>query len=191
MKQINKVRKFILITRHGERIDFSKDKAKQQLHANDPELTKDGREHPKQIGELIKTYMKKNFDFVFTPYNSKVISSPFSRTIQTSLNLSATLLSDKNFDRKYIQLENRICEIIIKGEFIDMPKNLLSIYQKSNKLEGFSKFEEYEGERFDNKQGLNTIGLPDNFENEQEAERRFDESLKEHVNELYSLDKER
>lgn len=191
MKQLNKARKFIFITRHGQRIDHSNERAHQKLHHNDPELTKEGREHPKRIGALMKQYMKKNFDFVFTPTNSKIISSPFSRTIQTSLNLSSVLLDDKNFDRKYISLDNRICEIIMEGEFIDKPKNLISHYQKSSKIEGYSKFEEYEGERFDNKQVLSTSGLPDHFEGERDAQSRFYKSLKEHRDNLWSRSDDR
>ena len=45
--------KIILICRHSERIDFSKERSNQRLKKGDPELTENGIQLAKKLGQKI------------------------------------------------------------------------------------------------------------------------------------------
>lgn len=71
--------KLVIVMRHGERSDFAGQIPK--LHKFDPELTDMGKKQAYEAGGMIRNYLKSiNFKGKVS-----IISSPFARTIQTSI----------------------------------------------------------------------------------------------------------
>ena len=73
----------IIICRHGERIDFSKERDNQLSNKGDPELTKDGINLSKYLGQNIFSEFKSLIE------QNKIILyvSPFTRTLETAITL--------------------------------------------------------------------------------------------------------
>ena len=73
--------KIILICRHSERIDFSKERSNQRLKKGDPELTENGIQLAKTLGQKIAQEFKYYID------NNKIslYVSPFTRTLETAI----------------------------------------------------------------------------------------------------------
>ncbi len=98
----------IIIVRHGERCD--KVGLEPTFHKNDPELTENGKKQAFILGEILSDFLFKNFPQVS---KIKINSSPFARTIQTSVNLIKGLKKNHTLEDK-IHLNYSLGELIIK-----------------------------------------------------------------------------
>ena len=99
----SKPKRLIILTRHGERIDNTSNRKKQVLPSDDPELTDTGRKQALNMGQKIASYVKENYGIELDEKTAKVLSSPFSRTLQTSLNL---IKSYGKYSEDNIRIEN-------------------------------------------------------------------------------------
>jgi broad specificity phosphatase PhoE len=102
--------KLIIVIRHGERTDLSGEIVK--LHPSDPELTEQGKTQAYNTGIRLKGIIE---DYANSP-DIAIISSPFSRTIETAKYVKNGL--DINLP---IHLENGLSEFITKNWFKDAP----------------------------------------------------------------------
>jgi broad specificity phosphatase PhoE len=126
--------KLLILTRHGERSDYAG--LPSILHKCDPELTKTGCEQAFEIGttiseEIIKRKIKGKI---------LILSSPFSRTLQTSKYILKALY--ENLDKKdiiihnKILVDNRLCEYIDKSLInSELPKDYLAVYINNQFIE--------------------------------------------------------
>jgi hypothetical protein len=167
----------VIILRHGERID--KTGLKPQLHISDPELTEKGLKQAYETGELIRTYL---YDELNIKKDSKIaiITSPFARTLQTSIKLKEGLFQSDHKDIPII-IDNRVAEYIKEGDFDSHPASFLTIYNNqadpilSKHLEGVKV--EY----------LNTKDhLPLYIEEEEQCMERLIQSLYWNVNKFFA-----
>ena len=102
--------KLIIVIRHGERTDLAGEVVK--LHQSDPELTEQGKTQAYNTGLRLKEIIE---EFVDSP-DIAIISSPFSRTIQTAKYVKNGLGLSLP-----IYLENGLSEFITKNWFRDKP----------------------------------------------------------------------
>lgn len=87
----------IIICRHGERIDCSPERNNQKTKKGDPELTKNGINLSKYLGQRIYT----EFKLYIEQNRIKLFVSPFTRTLETAItirNEMQTNLSKTNQD---------------------------------------------------------------------------------------------
>lgn len=121
--------KYVITMRHGERSDYAGLKPK--LHMYDPELTDKGKEQALEAGQLLKDYL---FNDLKLPSSSRIVivSSPFARTLQTSIAVEQGLFGTDN--KQNIYVENRLSEYIDNNYNNQFPKSFLSLYTKSDIL---------------------------------------------------------
>ena len=115
--------KYIIFTRHGERSDLAGFTPK--LHKFDPELTERGKQQAIEAGALLKDYLinKAKID---DPNKIALVTSPFARTIQTSIGLKKGLFGEDS--KHIIHVENALSERI-DNDFENLfPKTFLSLY---------------------------------------------------------------
>ena len=178
----NNKTKYILLTRHGERID-NVNPSNQILPQDDPELTKKGKEQALKMGDKIYEYLKQKKNIEITSKNIIILSSPFSRTIQTSINLLKSF-SLSNYESRLLHIDNKICELIFPYSVSNMPNKYLSIFIKPDLNNNyFNKLEEFE-QRQINIANINSISveeLPNRYESEKDVftrlEKCFDQIL--------------
>jgi broad specificity phosphatase PhoE len=125
--------KIIFIVRHGERADMIENIALEYLKCGkyDTELTSLGKTDAMKVGEMIRKYLKTaenntghNKEFFLTPNSTKIISSPFVRTLMTANHLIQGL--DVQLP---ITIENGISEHLNKKWYPDPPEKFL-VYLK-------------------------------------------------------------
>lgn len=182
--------KYILLTRHGERID-NINPSSQILPQDDPELTQKGKEQALKMGDKIYEYLKQKKNIKINSNNIIILSSPFSRTIQTSINLlKAFSLSD--YESKLLHIDNKICELIFPYSVSNLPKKYLSIFIKPELNNTyFNKLEEFE-QRQINIANINSISvdeLPNRYESEKDVYLRLEKCFDQILN-ITLLDKE-
>ena len=89
---------FIIICRHSERIDCTKERDNQRTKRGDPELTNNGINLSKNLGKKIlsefKPYIEQN--------KIKLYVSPFTRTLETAITLRNEM--QNNLDKTNQQL---------------------------------------------------------------------------------------
>jgi broad specificity phosphatase PhoE len=112
--------KLIIVIRHGERTDLAGEEVK--MHSSDPELTEQGKAQAYSTGLRIKEIIE---DYIDSP-DIAIISSPFSRTIQTAKYVKNGL--GLNLP---IHLENGLSEFITKNWFRDAP---VLAYENKNEI---------------------------------------------------------
>jgi broad specificity phosphatase PhoE len=131
-----KKQKIIVIMRHGERSDLAGTEVK--LNMSDPELTEIGKSQAYTAGKRLREILEEMFaedhphhqnqkdKSIFSLDSRKIalISSPFSRTLETSIYAK----NGMNLNLP-IYIENGLSEFISKGWFTNSPKNFLSYYQ--------------------------------------------------------------
>ena len=105
----NPGKRYIIIMRHGERID-NIDKKKQLLPKEDPELTKKGIDQASSIGKKLKENYFKDIEI----NEMNILSSPSTRTIMTAI-YAANSLNEKVF--KNLCFITNLAEIGVNGGF--------------------------------------------------------------------------
>jgi broad specificity phosphatase PhoE len=121
--------KLIICTRHGERSDYAGLNPK--LGKNDPELTINGNEQATLMGfQISEEILKRNIKGKI-----KILSSPFSRTLQTSKYILRSLSEklDKNNLDNIIYVENNLCEYMEYSHVNPVPpKDYLALYNNKD-----------------------------------------------------------
>ena len=121
--------KLIICIRHGERCDYAG--LNPTLGKNDPELTLNGNEQATLMGiQSSEEILKRN-----SKGKIKIMSSPFSRTLQTSKNILRSLTEklDKNQLDNIIYVENNLCEFIEYSHVNPVPpKDYLALYNNKD-----------------------------------------------------------
>ena len=183
--------KLLILTRHGQRIDLSQLKKLQKHPKDDPELTAVGREQAVKMGKIIKKYVQDLNDFEQTSF--LIVTSPFSRTLQTTIGL----IEGYEFKEYALKVDNRLCEVIFP-EFVDgPPSDYLCLYNKpkvlnseignkniNGKEEYRNHFEELEKMKLTTVDSLSTTWLPTEFENESQVIKRLQEILLDAIEQL-------
>lgn len=167
--------KYIIISRHGERIDMV-NKKNQILKEDDPELTKNGREQSEKMGEKLFLFFKNEKKIVFSKENLQIFSSPYSRTIQTSISLiKGYELSI--YESKILNINNKILEMINSYTVSNFPKKVVALYNPPTTNSSLYKnqFEEFEKRKFSFKNDgqFNENELPIRYESEKEIMERI------------------
>lgn len=170
------MKKIIVLTRHGQRIDSSFFKHLQIFPENDPELTIKGREQAYEIGLKLKEYFISKYNIHLSHNNYSLISSPYSRTIQTSKEILKSL---KLFNYK-INIDNSFSECSYYWIMSCLPINFLSLYKKSTQDKFYNQFEEFENEKIETENPLTLDNLPKKYETESEI-------LNRSLNGLYNI----
>jgi len=129
MNETKNVYKGIIVMRHGERIDM-KSPTLQKLSEYDPELTENGINQAKEVGNKIKQILNKEIDTI------NLYSSPFTRTLMTGLNMVKTL----NLKNNNIFIANDLFEMATPQVFKYNPLDQLLINNKDNKKELYEEF---------------------------------------------------
>lgn len=181
MQKYGKTFKFLILTRHGQRIDNSNLRQNQKFPVNDPELTQTGREQAYKIGNKIKNYFKQSFDININKGNIELISSPYARTIQTSIEI----IKSYNIEDT-IKIDNRFAESTYDWVVSNLPLTFLSLYSEPQNNQFITLFHELEESNFKFKNNLTTKHLPINYETEEDVILRvkggIDEILKSYLN---------
>lgn len=124
--------KYLFIIRHGERIDQSSEKSNQKLPVNDAELSTKGKEQAVQTGNEIFNFLKKKH-ILISDTNWSFISSPFSRTIQTSINIRKGIFENSQKESQFNKLKISLLPCLsqhVDSNFTVMPKELLAVNQQ-------------------------------------------------------------
>jgi len=184
-KNGNKKPKFLVVIRHGERIDFSAEQNDQKLDPNDPELTEEGKAQAQKIGQIINTYFIKK-----TPNEFKsclILTSPFSRTIMTSVNI-ANRLKDSKINVK-IMLENRLSEFIKDDAFDKECSKFLSVYNYKENEDLKQFMFKFIGEEYLNELNTESLeGLPQFNETRQNVYNRLKVLFKNNISNFEEFD---
>ena len=190
----SKPKRLIILTRHGERIDNTSNRKKQVLPSDDPELTDTGRKQALNMGQKIASYVKENYGIELDEKTAKVLSSPFSRTLQTSLNL---IKSYGKYSEDNIRIENRVCELIFSYIVNDFPHKYVSIFKsiksddnsnKNNSEEKFDNyFEKFENRKinFENSKYITSDTLPKRYESEKDVYERLADATESNIKEFF------
>jgi broad specificity phosphatase PhoE len=154
--------KLFIVMRHGERADLV-DSENQILHEYDPELTQNGVEQALTIGSQLRDIC----------LNKKIliVSSPFARTIMTSLNVI------KGLDHNNINMiiDSGYSEFLSKTAYIKSPKEVLALY--NNNMTFFQNLPE-----IDLKRTFDTF--PDYPENIKQCLQRYINTAKSSINDF-------
>ena len=131
----SKKQKIIVIMRHGERTDLAG--AEVKLNLSDPELTELVKNQAYNAGRRLREILEEMFAEENAKYSQKdkqkfnldsskmaFISSPFSRTLETSIYAK----NGMNVNLP-IYIENGLCEFISKSWFKSSPINFLCYYR--------------------------------------------------------------
>lgn len=173
--------KIILLTRHGQRIDSSHLRNKQKLLQDDPELTPLGREQAIRMGKKISDYLKNTFKITFNENNFQLISSPFARTLQTSMGI----LKGYEMTSHKIKVDNHLSECIYQWCVGNLPNKYVSLYLKPFHSDFGNRFEEFEKAKLTTYNELNMNNLPTKYENEKDVEIRVNKSFIENKSEFF------
>jgi len=178
MDKLVPVQKIIILSRHGERTDFCTGNSLDLINpTDDPELTKRGKEQALNMGKLLKEYLYEEFDITLSYENFQIVSSPFTRALQTTLGL----LAGYNLDSAEILVDNQLSERMYKKVNVDIPKNFLSLYAKSQDKSFLNKFEENEKININYKEKLTLNSLPYKYEDENDVLVRVKASLEQNI----------
>ena len=170
MKKSNN--KYVILLRHGERVD--RVGLPITFHPKDPEMTDNGKNQAFEAGKKIKYYIEENIGDL-NQINIHIISSPFTRTLQTSVQLRNSLFeNDKN---KQIILKNYLSEYI-DHEFEGIhPNNIIGIYINHPKFKP-----EFPDELFDTSL---LDELPNEYETEEDMINRMSNVVNVRVNNIF------
>lgn len=181
----NKKIRLLILTRHGERIDKTHKRTSQKLKTDDPELTVNGRQQALKMGSIIALYVEKHFNIKLNSDITKIVTSPFSRTIQTSLNLAKSYF---NYPENNIRIDNKLCELIFPSVVGDFPNKYVAIYNKNfssdiNCNEFKNNFEYFEKKsfEFENSDMINVKSLPLKYESNKDVVKRANEVIDEYI----------
>lgn len=176
MEKFNNKNKFIILMRHGQRIDNSNLYKLRKFPQDDPELTQAGREQACLMGTFILNYLKEmNIEINYK--NIKFVTSPFSRCLQTTL----SLIKGLNLNKQEINIDNLLSEVIYQNVVGDIPIKYLTIYSKpkmDNKFKSY--FEELEKENISLNE-KSTEKLPSFFEQPKQVYSRVKECFNKNI----------
>ena len=115
--------KYLISIRHGERTDHCGIEPK--IHKFDPELTEKGKSQGYEIGNKIIKYLMEQRNIK----NEKIglISSPFSRALQTTINIKKSI-EDSNIEIEKILINNLLSESIYDIKSDRPISEILAIY---------------------------------------------------------------
>lgn len=120
--------RLIIIMRHGERTDLAGFTT--EINEFDPELTENGKNQAFEAGRRLKEFMEMKYNDekdTFLNKNIAIVSSPFTRTLQTAKYLKNGM--DLNVP---LFIENGLSEFISKGWFKHSPIEFLCYYKLFN-----------------------------------------------------------
>lgn len=178
MEKTKTTDKYIIVSRHSERIDLTRLSNQQKNPLYDPELTSNGKKIAVRMGEKIKSFLKSNKIFL-NDKNYIMISSPFTRCLQTSRAMQLGMSLDTKTTP--IKVENKICEFISSWISPEMPEKYLILYKPVNDLFYRNKFEEFEKDKFVSLDELSTKGLVNEFEEEENVDVRCKQAIEENL----------
>lgn len=123
--------KIIILVRHGERID--RYGATPTIHKYDPELTEKGKNQAYEAGKIINNYL---FNDLKLEKSTKiaVISSPFARALQTSLQLKSSLFEETESNSRTLYVDNNLSEYMNHNFSNNDPRSFLAIYNNNSIL---------------------------------------------------------
>lgn len=123
---------YVLVMRHGERIDNSLTESKhQQLKEYDPELTNKGLEQAKNIGEQLQCIITCALKSI------KVYSSPFTRTLQTGHKVAKAFKDSE----VVFHIHEGLSELLGQNNFKYNPLSTLLYYNiNNNQYKNFLSF---------------------------------------------------
>lgn len=170
--------KFIIVSRHSERIDLTRLSNQQKNPLYDPELTKNGKQIAVKMGQKIKQFLQSN-KISINEKNYILISSPYTRCLQTSRAMQLGMSLDNKTTP--IKVENRICEFISDWISPEMPDKYLVLYQPVNDLFYRNKFEEFEKDKLNSLDDLSIKGLVTSHEDEDKVDSRCKLALEENI----------
>ena len=167
---------FLIICRHSERIDCTKERFNQRSNRGDPELTNNGINLSKHLGQKIL----KEFKLYIEENKVKLYVSPFTRTLETAITL-------RNEMQKNLEKVNQVLKIIQNlGEInfydLDLYPNVLFCNKDKNE-----KNKELYDDLINNKMSQGNINYEINYVSEgnikypesiSEAEERYVKTLK-------------
>jgi len=131
--------RFLAIIRHGERIDSTSFREKQELPKYDPELTFEGMMQAMNIGVQLRYLFRYKYNMEINELN--IYNSPSARTLQTGI-LAAGAFDYMDKIEKVIRIITDLNETSVKGGFEnnkeespifyykDKDKNLNHLYNK-------------------------------------------------------------
>ena len=155
--EIHGKKKYVILVRHGERADRAG--LPIIFHEKDPQLTDKGKRQAYEAGNIIKSFLKETINENIDNIKLDIFSSPFTRTIQTSVQIRNNICKDKK-----IKLKNALCEYInIEFEGYN-PSEVIGLYINHPKIE-----DEFCNEQFE----LCEDSLPKSFESETDIEQRM------------------
>ena len=158
----------ILICRHSERIDFTKEKENQKSNKGDPELTENGIKLAKLLGQKIAKEFKSYID------NNKIrlYVSPFTRTLETAITLRNEMQNDLKKVNQQLLIIHNLGECNIYD--YNLYPNILYLNKDKNKKE-----KELYDELIVNKMNQGNIDYEINYLKNNNDEVKHPESLEE------------
>jgi broad specificity phosphatase PhoE len=149
---MDKSKKYVIIIRHGERADYAGNILK--FYKFDPELTEKGKLQAEEVGNKLQIKLIEEYNL--HPNSIAIVSSPFGRTLQTSIKIhdaivnKASAKSDQShlsvesvenasykicYDTNKIYINNLLSELIEDSFCGETPKEFLTIYNNSELLQ--------------------------------------------------------
>jgi broad specificity phosphatase PhoE len=120
--------RFLVVMRHGERIDnLPEIRKKQELPNYDPELTFEGMQQAINIGTQLRNLLRYKFNIEINEIN--IFNSPSARTLQTGI-LAAGALDYLDKIEKIIRIITDLNETSVRGGFENNKKESPIYYYK-------------------------------------------------------------
>jgi len=108
-QEIKKFSKYIILVRHGEKLDKKTTSTQQKYHQFDPELSEKGKSQADEVGQLIKKYLTDNNILNQTNSNKNIqnsydigirfLVSPFTRAILSAIRIKNQIIIEKDVNK--------------------------------------------------------------------------------------------